>query len=590
MGAMKPAHGGVLIDSYASAEHLDSLKADLPGKIEINLTPHQLCDLELLLSGSYSPLTGFMDQANYISVRDEMRLLDGTLWPFPIILVVSAKLASQITVNSRVQLLNAENMAVALLSVTELWQAAFDTDCEAFFGSTDKRHAGISAFIEQPGTVCLAGRVTGLHTLLHYDFSLLRQSPHELRAQFAKRNWRRVIAFHTREIIHQAEFQMTQDAAHQAEANLLLHPSIGPSMPDNAYHYMLISCYGKVLPHYAEQTTALSLIELPPLYAGPREALLHGIVRKNYGCTHIIITLDHASPAPPAASLNFYDKEEAQALFSLHQDELDIMMIATTHYHYFPQHKRFLPLPLTTTHQKSALKNTAMANISLSEYPDSAETTIDSAECNQRLEQGIELPAWFSFDSVLREMRKVIKVRYHQGFTVFFTGISGSGKSTIAHALLVKLHEVTVRSITLLDGDVVRHFLSSDLGFSKRDRDLNIMRIGFVATEITRSGGIAICAAIAPYAATRDRVGDMVSKVGGFIEVHINTSLKDCMQRDRKGIYAKARAGLVENLTGVDDPYEVPENPDVRIDTERLSPALAAHRILMKLENLGYIN
>ncbi len=577
MGALKPAHGGVLVNGYADPDEIAAIKADLSGSMGIRLTPRQLCDLELLLNGAYSPLTGFMDQASYASVRDRMRLPDETLWPLPVILAINTELASKIAVNDRVQLLNEENVTVALLVVTELWGVAYTDDCEAFFGSTDRRHIGVQVFVDQQDAVCLAGRVTGLVELRHHDFNALRQSPRELRARFARHDWRRVIAFHTRDPIHRAEFQLTLDAAHTAEANLLLHPAIGPTIPNDDHHYMRVHCYEKVLAHYTEQTTALSVIELPAFYAGPREALLHGIVRKNHGCTHIIVTLDHASPVPTTPSLTFYAAAQAQALFSAHQAELDIMMIATTRYCYTPQQGRWLALPLTAAGTEDALDNQP------------AEPIIDHAEGCWRLERGIDLPPWFSFDNVLQHMRKVIKVRHQQGFTVFFTGISGAGKSTIAHALLVKLHEAMTRSITLLDGDIVRRFLSSDLGFSKRDRDQNILRIGFVATEITRSGGVAICAAIAPYAETRQRVRDKVSNVGGFIEVYVNTPLAVCEQRDRKGIYAAARAGRVKNLTGVNDPYEVPENPEVRIDTERLTPALAAHRILLKLQNLDYI-
>ena len=570
MSALKQPHGGFLIDRYADQKSTGEFRYELIDGAGWDLTPRQLCDLELLLNGAYSPLIGFMDRDVYESVRDRMRLPDGTIWPLAVILEVSQDFAATVSVGDAVALLNPENVTVAALLVSQLWKPDHDQDCEAFFGTRNPAHAGVSAVLDHHCSVCLGGAVIGLAPPTHYDFKLLRHSPAELRSRFETLSWHRVIGFHTRNVLHRAQFQLTLDAAHAVEANLLLHPAIGPSDTHDIAHYARVRCYEQVLKQYPEQTTALSLIELAPRYAGPREALLHGIVRKNHGCTHLIIALDHASPPRPDAASKFYAASAAQELFAEYEAELDITMVPRSGYTYVPSKAQFLP------------QNPAAGD--LEELP-----PMDDAECRRRLEQGLEFPGWFSFDGVLEQLRQVIKQRHQQGFTVFFTGLSGAGKSTIANALLVKLNESSSRRITLLDGDIVRKCLSSELNFSKPHRDLNILRIGFVATEITRNGGIAICAPIAPYASIRQQVRAMIRRVGGFIEVHVNTPIELCEQRDRKGMYAKARAGLIKNFTGVDDPYEIPENPELRIDTRILTPALAAHKILVKLENLGYI-
>jgi sulfate adenylyltransferase len=215
--------------------------------------------------------------------------------------------------------------------------------------------------------------------------------------------------------------------------------------------------------------------------------------------------------------------------------------------------------------------------------------SLSGTELRRRLQEGLDIPDWFTFPEVAEELRRTHPPRHKQGFTVFFTGLSGSGKSTIANALLVKLLEIGGRPVTLLDGDHIRKHLSSELGFSREHRDLNILRIGYVASEITKNGGIALCAPIAPYAATRGKVRDLIEPTGGFLEVHVATSIEVCESRDRKGLYAKARAGIIKEFTGISDPYEAPENPEMRIDTAELTPDLAAHRILIKLESLGFI-
>ena len=369
--------------------------------------------------------------------------------------------------------------------------------------------------------------------------------------------------------MHRAHQELTFRAAKEMEANLLIHPVVGMTKPGDVDHFTRVRCYEQVLHHYPDQTTMLSLLPLAMRMAGPREALWHALIRKNYGCTHFIVGRDHAGPGVDSNGKPFYGPYDAQELMQSYADELDITMVPFKNMVYVEDRAEYQP-------QDEVAEGTEILQIS-------------GTELRRRLREGLEIPEWFSFPEVIAELRKTHPPRYRQGFTVFFTGLSGSGKSTIANALMVKLLELGGRQITLLDGDIVRKNLSSELGFSKEHRDLNILRIGYVASEITKNGGIALCAPIAPYSATRRLVRDLIEPVGGFLEVHVATPLEVCESRDRKGLYAKARAGLIKGFTGIDDPYENPDDPEMRIDTTNLTPDLAAHRIVIKLESMGFI-
>jgi sulfate adenylyltransferase len=419
------------------------------------------------------------------------------------------------------------------------------------------------------GAVYLGGRLRGVEPQHHYDFKRFRESPADLRARFKRLDWRKVVAFHTRKPMHRAEQELTSRAARDCEANLLIHPVLGANGPGDADRFTRMRCYEHLLAHYPEQTTALSALNLASRLAGPREALWHGIVRKNYGCTHFIVGRDHAAPDPVPGKAPHYAPEAAQELFAQHQEELDITMMPAQDMAYVEDRAQFMPLDEIP--------------------PGLTARRLSDEEIRRRLDAGLEIPEWYSYPELVAEIEKSNPPRHRQGFVVFFTGLSGAGKSTVANALMVKLLENGDRKVTLLDGDIVRKNLSSELGFSHEHRNLNILRIGFVATEIAKNGGIAICAPIAPYSATRRQVRDSVETVGGFVEVYVATPIAVCEARDRKGNYAKARAGLIKGYTGVDAPYEVPERAEVVIDTQDLSAELAAHRILVKLESLGYI-
>jgi len=404
---------------------------------------------------------------------------------------------------------------------------------------------------------------------IHYDFRHLRDTPAELRTRFSKLGWRKVVAFQTRNPMHRAHQELTFRAARQVEANLLIQPVVGMTKPGDVDHYTRVRCYEHLLGHYPEQTTALSLLPLAMRMAGPREALWHALIRKNYGCTHFIVGRDHAGPGQDSKGNDFYGPYDAQELLKAHQSEIGIEMVPFQMVVYVEDRAQYVPVDETR-------EGDTVLNISGTEF-------------RRRLQEGLEIPHWFSYPEVIQELRKTHPPRHRQGFTIFFTGLSGAGKSTIANALMVKLMELGGRRVTLLDGDIVRKNLSSELGFSREHRDLNILRIGFVASEITKNGGIAICAPIAPYAATRRQVRDTIEEVGGFVEIHVATPIDICEQRDRKGLYAKARAGIIKEFTGISDPYEAPEAAEMVIDTRAMTPDEAAHRIIVKLESLGYI-
>jgi sulfate adenylyltransferase len=569
MGAYKEPHGGVLKELYLSEGAADAERETSAGYRSWDLTPRQLCDLELLLNGAFSPLEGFLTRADYDAVLARMRLSSGLLWPIPITLDVTRAFADSVAVGDPVALRDAEGVLIATLEIGDIWEPDKDAEALAVFETDDDTHPGVRFLKTRTHEVYLGGRLRGIEPPMHYDFKLLRDSPAELRGRFRKLGWRKVVAFQTRNPMHRAHQELTLRAAREAEANLLLQPVIGMTKPGDVDHYTRVRCYEHMLARYPEQTTALSLLNLAMRMAGPREAIWHSIIRKNYGCTHFIVGRDHAGPGADRAGKAFYEPYAAQEMIAKHEQELEISLVPFKEMVYVREKAQYFPV--------SEIE------------PGMTPETISGTEFRRRLREGLDIPEWFSYPEIIEELRKTYPSRHKQGFTIFFTGLSGSGKSTIANALLVKLLENGTRPVTLLDGDLVRKHLSSELGFSREHRDLNILRIGFVAAEIAKCGGIAICAPIAPYAETRLRVREMVEAHGGFIEIHVATPLEVCESRDRKGLYAKARAGTIKEFTGISDPYEVPEMPEMRIDTQGLTPDLAAHRVLVKLESLGYI-
>lgn len=569
MSQLIAPHGGQLVDLLVPEAEREAFKheaAALPGW---DLNARQLCDLELLLTGAFSPLTGFLGRADYESVCRDLRLADGTLWPMPITLDVPAEFAEKIADAPRIALRDPEGVTLAVLEISDRWQPDREAEAKAVFGTTDRLHAGAAWLLEKSGPYYLGGRVRGVALPSHYDFRHLRLTPREVRAQFDRRGWRRIVAFQTRNPMHRAHLELTFRAAQIAEANLLIHPSVGMTKPGDIDHYTRVRCYEKLIAHYPEQTSMLSLLHLAMRMGGPREALWHAIIRKNHGCSHFIVGRDHAGPGNGADGKPFYGPYDAQELVAKHQQELGIQMVPFQEMLYVQERAQYAPADEIA--------------------PGETVLNISGTELRRRLHEGLDIPEWFTYPEVAAELRRTHPARHKQGFTVFFTGLSGAGKSTLANALLVRLLELGTRPVTLLDGDIVRKNLSSELGFSREHRNLNVQRIGFVASEITKNGGIAICAPIAPYAAARKEVRELISQYGLFVETHIATPLDVCEQRDRKGLYALARAGKLKEFTGISDPYEVPETPELRLDTSDLSPDEAVQQIVLKLESLGLI-
>jgi sulfate adenylyltransferase len=566
---LNPPHGGVLVNLMATPERAQELKAESRDWPSWDLTPRQLCDVELLLSGGFSPLRGFMTRTDYEGVRDHMRLADGTLWPIPITLDVKEEFARNLAAGSTVALRDAEGVMLAALHVEDVWAPDRTAEADAVFKSTSKAHPGADHVINRSHPYYIGGRIEGVHAPPHYDFRSLRLTPTELRAEFMRLGWRRIVAFQTRNPMHRAHVELTLRAAKQVEANLLINPSVGMTKPGDVEYYVRVRCYQELLPKYPRDTAKLALLPLAMRMGGPREALWHAIIRKNHGCTHFIVGRDHAGPGKDTDGKPFYGPYEAQDLLHSHEKELGVTMVPFHMMLYLEDQDCYVP-------EDEVPKGARVLNIS-------------GTELRQRLNAGREIPSWFTYPEVARELRRTYPPRQEQGFTVFFTGLSGSGKSTIANVLRTKFLEMGGRPVTLLDGDIVRKNLSSELGFSREHRDINIRRIGFVASEITKNGGIAICAPIAPYDNIRKEVRGMIAPLGGFILVHLATPLETCEGRDRKGLYAKARAGILPQFTGVSDPYEPPTDADVTIDTSDVTPEEAAQEVFLHLERGGYI-
>lgn len=565
-----PAHGGELVQLIAPAERAGELKAHSREWPSWDLSARQLCDLELLLSGGFSPLRGFMGRRDYEGVCHEMHLASGVLWPMPITLDVTEEFAKKLTPgSSKVALRDPEGVMLAMLHVEEVWQPDRKDEAKSVFGTTSPVHPGVDHLLNRSNPWYVGGKLEGLQNPTHYDFKTLRLSPAELRAEFSRVGWRRIVAFQTRNPMHRAHVELTFRAAKTVEANLLIHPSVGMTKPGDVDYFTRVRCYQLLLAKYPAGTVRLSLLPLAMRMGGPREAIWHALIRKNHGVTHFIVGRDHAGPGKDSDGKPFYGPYEAQELFKKHEPEIGVTMVPFSMMVYLEDKDCYVPD---------------------TEVPSGARVlNISGTELRDRLNEGREIPAWFTYPEVVRELRRSFPPRHKQGVTIFFTGLSGSGKSTVANVLLTKFLEMGGRPVTILDGDLVRKHLSSELGFSKEHRDINIRRIGYVASEITKNGGIAICAPIAPYDSVRKQVRSMIEPHGGFILVHMATPLEICEQRDRKGLYAKARAGIVKEFTGISDPYEAPNDAEVVIDTGELSAEESAQEIILHLEREGFI-
>lgn len=562
-------HGGTLASLIADPDRVAELREASRDWTSTDLEPRAVADLEMLLGGGYSPLTGFLRASDFESVCSKMRLADGQLWPVPITLEVSDAVAGSLSGGDRLALRDSEGVMLAVLTVDEVFEPDWRAEAEVLFRGLPDERRRVEHHLVGRGRFAVAGEVEGVQLPVHYDFRELRLTPVELRRKFARLGWRRVLAYQTHQTMHRAHQTLTQEAALEHGASLLIHPAVGQSRAGDADHYTRVRCYQALLPHYPKDMARLSLMPFASRGAGVREAALQAIVHRNYGCTHFMVEPGDGGSILETQGAPAYDAEEARALVAEHAQELQIEMLPRPEMAYLESAKRYVPVNRVPAGQQAI--------------------TVSGTEVRNRLASGRELPAWFTFPGVERELRRRHPSRRAQGFTVFLTGLSGSGKSTLANALRVKLLELGGRGVSLLDGDIVRKNLSSELGFSKEHRDLNIRRIGFVASEITRAGGIAICAPIAPYDSVRRHVRETVEPWGGFVLVWVATPIEVCESRDRKGMYAKARAGIIKEFTGVSDPYEAPDDADVILDTSAMSPEEGAREMLLHLEREGYI-
>ncbi len=563
------AHGGKLRNLVLDADASAALKNEAKSLPSWTLNDRQICDLEMILNGGFSPLTGFLNESDYNSVLENMRLQDGTIWPIPITLDVTEEFAEAINKSDEIALKDKEGFTIAVMSAESIWTPDKKAEAEKVILTTDDSHPAVNYLINESNPVYVGGPIKGLMLPKQYDYTDLRQTPAQVRELFEKNGWDNVVAFQTRNPMHRAHVELTIRAAEEHDAKILIHPVVGLTKPGDVDHYTRVRCYQHVLPKYTDDSAMLSLLPLAMRMAGPREALWHAIIRKNYGCNMFIVGRDHASPGAGKDGQPFYGPYDAQDLLKEHEKELGIKMVPFQLMVYVPAKDAYVP--------KDELEENEEFNM------------ISGTDLRDRLRNDEEIPEWFSYPEVVAELRRFRPALDKRGFTVFFTGLSGSGKSTLANGLLVKLMEDGRRPVTLLDGDIVRTHLSSELGFSQEHRKLNVRRIGFVASEITKNGGIALCAPIAPYQSDRRFNRELISPLGGFIEVFVDTSLAVCEERDVKGLYALAREGKLKQFTGIDDPYEEPENPEIEITSAGVAPEILVDEIISKIKEMGYV-
>jgi len=572
MGHLITPHGGELCNLLLGDAEAEAVKYESGDFLSLTLNQRQLCDVELLLCGGFSPLRGFMGQEDYDSVIKTMHLASGSLWSIPITLDVADRQAEKIAPGQKLALRDGEGFMLAVLTVTDKWRPDKQREAQEVYGTTSMEHPGVRYLLEQVQDTYVGGEVSGVQLPIHNDFETLRDTPDELRHLFLKMGWQNVIGFHTCKPMHRLHREITLQAAKEAQANILLHPSVGMTKPGDLHYYARVHCYQAIQHHYPHSMAVLSLLPSAVRMAGPREVLHNAIIRQNYGCSHMIVGPEHASPpGVREGGERYYPRYAAQKLMEQCQDELVIRMVPVREMVYVTETESFLPGERLEKQGKEGIRFT-------------------EKDLKHHLEHNIEVPRWFSYPDVLAALRKAYPPRSKMGLTLFFTGLSGSGKSTLAKILYAKFIEEGRRPVTLLDGDIVRLNLSSELGFSREHRNINVRRIGFVAGEITKNGGIAICAPIAPYTAMRRDVRDNIEQHGAFIEIHVATPLDVCESRDRKGLYAKARQGIIPEFTGISDPYEVPQNPEIRVDTTGKSPMQAVQEIMLYLLREGYLD
>ncbi len=538
----------------------------------------ELCDLELLLNGGFAPLTGYMNQKDYDSVLDTMHLSTGELWPMPMYLTIPSD--SDINVGDKIILKDTCGNPLANLTVEDRWTPDIEKECISIFGCTDRNHEYINILLNRKNTDYIGGSLELIQLPLHYDFMNLRRTPKQTKEFFKEKQWKYVIGFQTRNPMHRSHMELTLNSIKEVEEQLsedesvhvLIHPVVGVTQTCDINYHTRIRCYQKLMDHYPKNVVELSLLPLSMRMAGPREALWHALIRYNFGCTHFIVGRDHAGPSCKRSDgESFFGPYDAHKLLDSVSDEISIKIIKCVFIVYEPTTGKYYRIDGLPSGTKSL--------------------NISGTEQRRLLRTGEDIPEWFSYPDVVMELRKRYKPLHKKGFCVYFTGLSGAGKSTLSQYFASRLREIeSDRQITILDGDVVRQNLSKGLGFSKKDRSTNVRRVGYVASEIVKHGGIVLCANIAPYNDDRIYNRHLIESYGGYFEVYVGTSLSICEDRDVKGLYAKARAGIINQFTGISDPYELPVNPELVIICESMSSIGNQLNILTSmLTDAGYL-
>lgn len=567
-----PPHGGVLKDLVArDAPRHDQLEAESETLPALVLSERQLCDLELILNGGFSPLEGFMNQEDYNGVVETLRLKDGSLFSMPITLDVSPQKVQELGVKpgSRVTLRDfRDDRNLAILTIEDIYQPDKQKEAKEVFGG-DPEHPAIRYLMNQTQELYIGGKLEAVNRLNHYDYVALRYTPAELRVHFEKLGWNKVVAFQTRNPMHRAHRELTVRAARDRQANVLIHPVVGLTKPGDIDHFTRVRVYQALMPRYPNGMAVLGLLGLAMRMGGPREAIWHAIIRKNHGATHFIVGRDHAGPGKNSKGVDFYGPYEAQDAIEKYRSELGIEVVEFQQMTYLPDSDEYQP------------KDTVKAGTKTLD--------ISGTELRRRLKVGAPIPEWFSYPEVVKVLRESNPPRYSQGFTIFLTGLWNSGKDAIARALQVTLNQQGGRSVSLLLGETVRSELSAELGFTREDRDRNIARIGFVASELTKAGAAVIAAPIAPWDDARKEARRTVEQYGSFFLVHVATSLEYCEKTDKRGVYQKAKAGEIQHFTGISDPYEVPKDADLVVDAETQTVRSIVHQIILTLESQGFL-
>ena len=558
-------YGGELVNLVVEGEERDELIKRSKNLKGIQISARALNDLELLATGAFSPLDRFMGKADYEGVLSNMRLTDGTLFPLPITL--TANPAELPTVGEELVLRNSHNDLIAVMRLEEVYTWDAEKEARLAYGTNDSRHPMVSE-MSRWGKVCISGELKIVNMPKYYDFVDIRKTPAQVRAELEEMGHENVVAFQTRNPLHRVHEELTKRAAAKIGGSLLIHPVVGLTKPGDVDHYTRVRVYKALLENYYDKkSTQLSLLPLAMRMAGPREALLHAIIRRNHGANHLIVGRDHAGPGNDSTGKPFYGPFDAQELLSQYEDEIGVKMVPFQWMVYLPEQDDY---------------------VAADQVPEGAKVlTISGTQVREDyLAKGELLPDWFTRPETAEILRESYPAKHEQGFCIWFTGLSGSGKSATARALTDLLLEHG-KQLTVLDGDVVRTHLSKGLGFSAEDRDTNILRIGYVAGEIVRHGGNVICAAISPYRHARNEARKLVP-AGNFFMVHVDTPLEVCEARDVKGLYAKARAGEIKGFTGIDDPYEAPINPEITVTGAEVTPEENAQTIINYLEEQGY--